>query len=58
MIDAAIAGEAAEGNEDLAAEQSERAALVLHRRVEPSAHRRRHVDWPAGLDHPSTSDSA
>src|ERR1700722_17240740 len=50
MIDAAIAGEAAEGNEDLAAEQSERAALVLRRRVEPSAHRRRHVDWPAGLD--------
>ena len=50
MIEAAIAGETAEGHKDSAAEQRQRAALVLHHRVEPAAERRRHVDRPAGLD--------
>ena len=50
VVFAAIPGEAAKGNKDPAAEQGERAALVLQPRIKTSAERRRHIDRPAGLD--------
>ena len=49
MIGAAIAVMAAERNEQLVLEQGQRAALILHCRIEASAERGGDVDRPASL---------